>query len=1257
MSETDTQQTRSDGVEAGAPGTPRSGIGRTIADQDRFLRAYAAGQGGGDPAIAQERLSPLVKRRIFHIPSGSQVGVGWAQLPRLGGSLIALGIFTDEDHFSQVALADWHGRVFLAPPVVTQAAGLKVDLAFLPERTGAAPEDGSAAPSGPDGPSDDDAVRDPARMGKPGGDDGGAPARHAAPGFVSRLARGARRTMRRAAHNLGQGLLYAGARDDGRIRPVGMASNPLAGPVRPVPPDAVVHGAIVSGLDTAEGDPRWVASWVQEGGRYGLREMKMPLPAGLRSGLSYRDAVAVGFFAAAYLPLVAGHPQGYGSGAVFRLLREQAPMAAIRNTIASITDDALAGYRISGLDRFFLALPDQLDFLSGSIAPLLPRHGLEPLVLTTSAYSHAFLLRTREDTMAGPGQQGVGLDMAGEFEALRLESAFNRFSLVSAILESDALTGTGPVEEEADEAEVARLDRAILRDPVLTALPVPGSVLWRGQESAFDDEGSRVSPGARPDVPSYLLGAQDYARATTDRLLQDEKEAGRPSTVAGEWAYRQSLARLYETLRLPMRPSVDFRSHLDEGRVAVEMGAIEADMLPDKFFAGTGYVPSTKKDRQTLASRESLEEGLLLVTLAFGASPRVGSVTLLINDNRLSAAVHRRTSLAMGLLDSLGLLRHSSGKGEAKDRDRHGDPETTPMVPDGDPFTGSPLDNAVGDELEEPSVTQDSGVYPAKTGGDTHVTGDAAVQQDSADRGTGPRGAADEDSASDAPSAPGSDDRDGVDGISGDDGGSAAGAASDESSAGDVRPQGGHFVASAGVLPEGDIATDDEPPEPVRLVTVTFTRDGFDKALAEMADGGETDLIGLYRRFGAVMCTDGDGSLRPAPSRVSLRDLDYTPAAAQEEPEAAQRLFDDRARRTLAAKDSMGLSIQREEVLQCAVDYVTQLHRQERSGQITSVQAAQKATSFLDKVADPELETKREPLIRSLIDRSEAPDITFEDEKVLRDARHDLLGYAMRGEDPAQAVDRYEDVLARYDARYGSGPGVPRFFNSYAERVVYNHLFATPGERTLVIPDDLFYGHLFLADAYSNGSEHQAALRHLNKAVSYAPSYAMVHLRQSVQYAHADDWVSARAACLNALNVAVDRFDAGYAYYRLAYAEWQLDRFAPAAACYQTALRLGMTANGALPGELSELSERMRLQGLAVPEDEDDIDGALRSDSLVIWPDRQIRTILSEATRVSVDEGMFIPARTIARAWARVDHADQGGIDMVQARFLHSLEA
>ncbi len=315
MSETDTERALYDGGAHSGSGAPRSGIGRTIIDQDRFLRAYAAGQGGGDPASASERLSPLVKRRIFHIPSGSQVGVGWAQLPRLGGSLIALGIFTEEDRFSQVALADWHGRVFLAPPTVTDAAGLKVDLAFLPERTGAAPADGGAMPSGAGTRSDRDLDRHRGRNGKGdsdgggGGRRGGRPA-HAVTGFAGRLVRDARRLAGRAAREMGRGLRRAGAGGDGGIRPIGMASNPLAGPARPVPQDAVVHGAIVSGLDTAEGDPAGSRPGSRRGPLRPARD-EDAASCGAALGLSYRDAVAVGFFAAAYLPLVAGHPQGY----------------------------------------------------------------------------------------------------------------------------------------------------------------------------------------------------------------------------------------------------------------------------------------------------------------------------------------------------------------------------------------------------------------------------------------------------------------------------------------------------------------------------------------------------------------------------------------------------------------------------------------------------------------------------------------------------------------------------------------------------------------------------------------------------------------------------------------------------------------------------------------------------------------------------------------------------------------------------------
>ena len=80
-----------------------------------------------------------------------------------------------------------------------------------------------------------------------------------------------------------------------------------------------------------------------------------------------------------------------------------------------------------------------------------------------------------------------------------------------------------------------------------------------------------------------------------------------------------------------------------------------------------------------------------------------------------------------------------------------------------------------------------------------------------------------------------------------------------------------------------------------------------------------------------------------------------------------------------------------------------------------------------------------------------------------------------------------EAAIERVESAYADNPGVPRYFNSYAERVVYNRLFATDGERTVLIPDNLFYAHTELADLLSQLKGAKAALPHLNAMVAYAP--------------------------------------------------------------------------------------------------------------------------------------------------------------------------
>ena len=203
----------------------------------------------------------------------------------------------------------------------------------------------------------------------------------------------------------------------------------------------------------------------------------------------------------------------------------------------------------------------------------------------------------------------------------------------------------------------------------------------------------------------------------------------------------------------------------------------------------------------------------------------------------------------------------------------------------------------------------------------------------------------------------------------------------------------------------------------------------------------------------------------------------------------------------------------------------------------------------IESICDPELTDLASQVTSALIDGKDTPDFTF----TLAD---DLDKERLRARDMLfsgqadQAIEAAEAAVAHLDQVYAAGHGVPRYFNSYAERVVYNRLFATLDERTVLIPDNLFYAHMELADVLSQIKGAEAAIPHLNRMVAYAPAYPLSHLKLAIQLARNEDWDSARAACLNALRVALDRDDAAFAYYRFAYAEWMLDRFDTAAAAY-----------------------------------------------------------------------------------------------------------
>ena len=83
------------------------------------------------------KLNPLIKRRIIKgfegVPNTLQLG--WAQLPQTQGKAFSIGLFTDTNHFAQIALADNKARVFAGTDPEMDVQELDPRFIFVKEET------------------------------------------------------------------------------------------------------------------------------------------------------------------------------------------------------------------------------------------------------------------------------------------------------------------------------------------------------------------------------------------------------------------------------------------------------------------------------------------------------------------------------------------------------------------------------------------------------------------------------------------------------------------------------------------------------------------------------------------------------------------------------------------------------------------------------------------------------------------------------------------------------------------------------------------------------------------------------------------------------------------------------------------------------------------------------------------------------------------------------------------------------------------
>lgn len=883
-------------------------------------------------------------------------------------------------------------------------------------------------------------------------------------------------------------------------------------------------------------------------------------------------------------------------------------MGAIRRSLRDTMEARAHGLRASGLEDHFADLMREAGALDRTPG-LEAVHGAEPLHLYTSTYSGCYFFAWDATMTFGP-----------VLKSLRIEGNLNRFAAVSAWLEHNARLGLQPTEDTVTRAQAAQIDMALLNDPALIALHHAD-----GNDIAIDplrDDG--VAPVVRLVEEARALAVDIGAKHPDPAQTAHEPGQGSEPVDAdgSEWVYRQTMSLLLRRLRLPFRFDAEIRSNLADGNVAIAFTTAGASMMPESRYDGArhGWVSIDEHERAAMSAAYNLRVGMIIAALSFGADANVRQVSLHIDSIGLEEAVAEQDSAISELMSQalhmFERIRTSesglgNAKGDPKDGDVHGDP-TRRHVPQNDESLeagehGDPSDAAA-------SETADDGQSEASS---------IDAQFEDLMRGV---------------------DIDEMMFASPEDAQDASAAA---------EPTGIPSASGSEAAP----GTDADPLEALRrnptvrnLVTVTFDRETF---LPLLERDGLNHPLRAYRRFGAVLRVDEHGGLQPVDAQFDLRDSRFSPLGSQEEPELAETTFRQPVARILGTRDATGLSIQRADLLQRGV---AEFHRLAADDSMLTVAKAQQAMALIERIGDPELTELAPNVTSALIDGTDTPDFDFSlssDLDAERLKARDLL-FSGRVD---QAIQTSEAALDHVESLFAAVDGVPRYFNSYAERVVYNRLFATPGERTVLIPDNVFYTHMELADILSQIKGVEAALPHLNAMVGYAPAYPLSHMKLAVQLARNEDWDSARAACLNALRVALDRDDAAFAYYRFAYAEWMRDQFDVAVAAYLMSERIAPGRIGALEAELDELVARAHSQCVNVPENVEAAARVLAEHDVPVWPHTEVASIIRKAARVCVDQGMFVPARTLSVAAARMNDTGHDGIDVVQAQFLRSLSS
>ncbi|MDO4913789.1 MAG: hypothetical protein Q3961_04490, partial [Bifidobacteriaceae bacterium] len=285
-------------------------------------------------------------------------------------------------------------------------------------------------------------------------------------------------------------------------------------------------------IDKIEDEPVWLSSWIMDVERdsYTLEQLRLELPENLRVGLSLRDAVTISCFASYLIPSNEGLVLGFGASHIMSMLNEriaQTPLNAIVRCVENIRKAQELGYRVSGLELYFIELMQDSGALDKNVE-LFDDSNIEKLSLD---FSQNGMPVFRSDD---------SVNINGNYKLFKIEGALHRFNALSEFLDMNNHVGMPVNEDYADVDLVRRIDHMLIVNPMLTMFSdnMPVDILEHLEDYNY-----------------YVQELLDYVLSTVDDVRNEELLSSQKNTVipeemldlladnSREWLFRRTLAR------------------------------------------------------------------------------------------------------------------------------------------------------------------------------------------------------------------------------------------------------------------------------------------------------------------------------------------------------------------------------------------------------------------------------------------------------------------------------------------------------------------------------------------------------------------------------------------------------------------------------------------------------------------------------------------------------------------------------------------